>query len=48
MRHIGSAGPGLLWRLYAGYKKSTKQVRHYKNINYLNEIDKIKIKYKKF
>ena len=26
-RHIGSAGPGLLWRLYQGFKKSTKQVR---------------------
>ena len=25
-RHIGSAGPGLLWRLYQGFKKSTKQV----------------------
>lgn len=25
-RHIGSAGPGLLWKLYAGFKKSTKQV----------------------
>ena len=24
-RHIGSAGPGLLWKLYAGFKKSTKQ-----------------------
>lgn len=26
VRHIGSAGPGMLWKLYAGYKKSTKQV----------------------
>ena len=24
-RHVGSAGPGLLWKLYSGYKKSTKQ-----------------------
>nr|XP_050845293.1 SCY1-like protein 2 isoform X1 [Vespula vulgaris] len=23
--HIGSAGPGLLWKVYSGYKKSTKQ-----------------------
>ncbi|XP_014248964.1 SCY1-like protein 2 [Cimex lectularius] len=23
--HIGSAGPGLLWKIYSGYKKSTKQ-----------------------
>jgi SCY1-like protein 2 len=23
--HVGSAGPGLLWKLYAGFKKSTKQ-----------------------
>ncbi len=29
IKHIGSAGPGLLWRLYAGYKKSTKQVNKY-------------------
>jgi SCY1-like protein 2 len=27
-KHVGSAGPGLLWKLYAGYKKSTKQVFH--------------------
>ena len=27
IKHVGSAGPGLLWKLYAGYKKSTKQVR---------------------
>lgn len=25
-KHVGSAGPGLLWKLYAGFKKSTKQV----------------------
>lgn len=24
-RHIASCGPGLLWKIYAGYKKSTKQ-----------------------
>ena len=24
--HVGSAGPGLLWKLYSGFKKSTKQV----------------------
>ncbi|XP_073987865.1 SCY1-like protein 2 [Rhodnius prolixus] len=24
-RHIASAGPGLLWKIYSGYKKSTKQ-----------------------
>ena len=24
-KHVGSAGPGLLWKLYSGYKKSTKQ-----------------------
>ncbi len=24
-RHSGSAGPGLLWKLYSGIKKSTKQ-----------------------
>jgi len=24
-KHVGSAGPGLLWKLYAGFKKSTKQ-----------------------
>lgn len=23
--HIASAGPGLLWKIYSGYKKSTKQ-----------------------
>lgn len=23
--HIGSAGPGLLWKIYSGYKKSTRQ-----------------------
>ncbi|XP_012265187.2 SCY1-like protein 2 [Athalia rosae] len=23
--HVGSAGPGLLWKVYSGYKKSTKQ-----------------------
>ncbi|EZA58274.1 SCY1-like protein [Ooceraea biroi] len=23
--HVASAGPGLLWRVYSGYKKSTKQ-----------------------
>lgn len=24
-KHVGSAGPGLLWKLYSGYKKTTKQ-----------------------
>ena len=24
-KHVGSAGPGLLWKLYSGFKKSTKQ-----------------------
>uniref|UniRef100_T1JAW7 Protein kinase domain-containing protein n=1 Tax=Strigamia maritima TaxID=126957 RepID=T1JAW7_STRMM len=24
-RHIGSYGPGLLWKIYSGFKKSTKQ-----------------------
>ncbi len=24
-KHVGCAGPGLLWKMYAGYKKSTKQ-----------------------
>uniref|UniRef100_A0A224X7C4 Protein kinase domain-containing protein n=1 Tax=Panstrongylus lignarius TaxID=156445 RepID=A0A224X7C4_9HEMI len=24
-KHIASAGPGLLWKIYSGYKKSTKQ-----------------------
>lgn len=23
--HVASAGPGLLWKIYSGYKKSTKQ-----------------------
>ena len=25
-RHIASAGPGLLWKIYNGVKKSTRQV----------------------
>ncbi|ODM88730.1 SCY1-like protein 2 [Orchesella cincta] len=24
-QHIGSGGPGLMWKIYSGYKKSTKQ-----------------------
>uniref|UniRef100_A0A0V0G6A0 Protein kinase domain-containing protein n=1 Tax=Triatoma dimidiata TaxID=72491 RepID=A0A0V0G6A0_TRIDM len=24
-KHVASAGPGLLWKIYSGYKKSTKQ-----------------------
>ena len=23
--HVASAGPGLLWKVYSGYKKTTKQ-----------------------
>jgi hypothetical protein len=26
LRHVGSAGPGLYWKVYSGFKKSTKQV----------------------
>ena len=25
-RHIASAGPGLLWKVYTGVKKTTRQV----------------------
>jgi len=25
-KHVCSAGPGLLWRVYEGFKKSTRQV----------------------
>ena len=25
-KHVASAGPGLLWKVYAGVKKSTRQV----------------------
>ena len=25
-RHVASAGPGLLWKVYDGVKKSTKEV----------------------
>ena len=27
-RHVASAGPGLLWKVYNGVKKSTRKVRH--------------------
>ncbi len=30
-RHIASAGPGLLWKVHSGLKKSTKQVYRAKN-----------------
>ena len=26
-KHVASAGPGLLWKVYNGIKKSTRQVR---------------------
>ncbi|GAB6032653.1 hypothetical protein CHUAL_011531 [Chamberlinius hualienensis] len=26
VRHVASAGPGLLWRIYSGHKKTTKQI----------------------
>ena len=26
-RHVASAGPGLMWRVHSGVKKSTRQVR---------------------
>lgn len=33
-RHIASAGPGLLWKIYDGHKKSTKQVRNTAFVRY--------------
>ena len=27
-KHVASAGPGLLWKIHSGVKKSTKQVQH--------------------
>lgn len=27
IEHIASAGPSLLWKVYRGFKKSTKEVR---------------------
>jgi len=31
-KHIGSAGPGLHWKLYSGFKRSTKQVNNKEKI----------------
>lgn len=41
-RHVGSAGPGLMWKIYIGYKKSTKQeasifVLHKKTLDNLSK-----------
>ena len=27
-RHVASAGPGLLWKVYSAVKKTTRQVQH--------------------
>ncbi len=29
-KHIASAGPGLLWKVYRGMKKTTRQVTTYR------------------
>ena len=44
-KHVGSAGPGLLWKLYTGYKKSTKQeatifVLHKKSLDNFSKKDR--------
>lgn len=31
-KHIASAGPGLLWKIHNGVKKSTQQVTHLREI----------------
>ncbi|RNA06295.1 SCY1 2 [Brachionus plicatilis] len=44
-KHVGSAGPGLLWKLYSGFKKSTRQeatvfVLHKKSLEVFSKKDR--------